>query len=169
MEAHHYSIPETAVVDARNVAEIHTPQVEKEEADMTVVSSGEVGIQVFAGTGSAVVVVIVVLGVDTGYAEAEVAGENISFAAVENTRSAEVVGWKPRTASWSYCPASLARHRDHGWVSVEVEAAERIVVKVAVGVEPVEMIPPHIGLAFARGWTSCTDFERVEAEAETSL
>jgi len=82
------------------------------------------------------------------------------------------VGWKPRTANWSYCPASLARHRDHGWVSVGVEVAERIVVKVAVGVEPVKMIPPRIGLAFAQDLTSRTDFERVgveEVEAETSL
>ena len=116
VEAHHYSILETAAVGVRTVAEIHTPQVEKAEADMTVVSSGEVGIQVSVGTCSATVVAIVALGVDTGYAEMEVAGENISFAAVENTRSAEVgvVGWKPRTASWSYCPASLAQHRDHG-------------------------------------------------------
>jgi len=172
VEAHHYSILETAVVGVRTVAEIHTPQVEKAEADMTIVSSGEVGIQVSAGTCFVVVVVVAVLGVDTGYAEAEVAGENISFAAAENTRSAEeVVGWKPRAGSWSYCPASLARHRDHGWVSVEVEVAERIVAKVAVGVEPVKMIPPRIGLAFAQDLTSCTDFERVEVEveAETSL
>lgn len=49
--------------------------------------------------------------------------------------------------------------------------AEHIVVKVAVGVEPVRMRPPRIGLAFAQDLTSCTDFERVEveAEAETSL
>ena len=160
MEVHHHSIPETAVVDARIVVEIRTLQVEKTEADTRIVSSGEVGIRASAGTGSAVVVVAAP-GVDTGYAEAEVAGENILFAAAENTRSVGV-GWKSRKASWGNCPTSLALHRDRERVSAEVvEAAECTVVTVAVDVELVETVLPHIGLAFARGLTSCTGFERV--------
>ena len=99
MEAHHHSIPETVVVDVRTVVEIHILQVEKAEADMTVVLSEEVGIRAPADKGSAVVVVVVALGVDTGYGEAEVAGENTSSAAAENMRSAEAAGWKSRTAS----------------------------------------------------------------------
>ena len=173
MGAHHHSILETAAVDVRTVVEIHILRVEKAEADTKVASSGEVGIQVSAGTGSAVVVVIAALGVDTGYAEAVVEGESILFAAVENTSSAGVVvGWKPRTASWGNRLTPLTRHRDRGRVSVEVvEVAECTIVKVVVDVEPVEMVSPRIGLAFAQGLTSCTDFEKVvvAAAAETWL
>jgi len=168
VEVHHHSILETAVVDVRTVVEIHSLQVEKAEADTKVVSSGEVGIRASAGTGSAVVAVIAAPGVDTGYAEAEVAGENILFVAVENTRSVGVVArWKSRKASWGNCPRSLARHRDRGRVSAEVvEVAECMVVTVAVDVESVEMVPLHIGLAFARGLTSCTGFEKVVVVVE---
>lgn len=91
MEAHHYSTLETDVVDVHTVAGTHILQVVKAEVGTTVVSSGEVGIQVSAGEGS-VVVVVVALGVDMGYAGAEAVGENKSFAAAENTRSAEAAG-----------------------------------------------------------------------------
>jgi hypothetical protein len=171
-EAHHHSTLEMAVVDFRTVVEIHILQVGKVEADTTAVSSGEVEIQAPVGTGSAVVVAVA-LGVDTGYAEAEVAGENISFVAVENMRSAGVVvGWKSKTASWGYCQTSLVQHRDRGPVSVEVvEVADCIVVKVGVDVEPVEMVLSRTGLVFAQGLTSCIDFEKaaVVVEAETWL
>lgn len=93
MGVRHHSILETVVVDVRTVVEIHILQVEKEEPDTTIVSLGEVGIPTVAGNGSAVVVVVV-LGTDTGYAEAEVAGENTSFGGVEGTYSAGVVGWR---------------------------------------------------------------------------
>ena len=92
MGVRHHSILETVVVDVRTVVEIHILQVEKEEPDTTIVSLGEVGIPTVAGNGS--VVVALVLGTDTGYAEAEVAGENTSFGGVEGTYSARVVGWR---------------------------------------------------------------------------
>ena len=141
--------------------EIHILQVEKARADTKVVSSGEVGIQASADTGSAVVA----LEVDTGYAEAEGAGEKTWFVVVENTYSVGVVvGWGSRTASLGYCPTSLARSRDRGRVSVEVVVVVECRVVKFVGVEPVESEPFRIGWAFAKGLTSCIDFEKVEAE-----
>ena len=134
-----------AVAGFRTVAEIHTPQVEKEEADTTVVSSGEVGAQGSAGICSEVVVVVG-LEVDTDYVGAEVAVENTSSVAVENVYSAGEVAvrWRERTANWDYRQAFLARRRDHERVAVEGVVCR----VVGVAVELVEMELPHIGGEF---------------------
>ncbi|KAF9648276.1 hypothetical protein BDM02DRAFT_2314732 [Thelephora ganbajun] len=164
---HHRSTPGTAVVDVRTVVEIHILQVERGEADTKVVSSGEVGTQGSAGNGSAAVVVA--LGVDTGYAEAEAVEANTSFVAVENTCSAEaVVGWKPGTASWDCCPIFLARHKDRGRVSVGVvDVVGCRIAEIVVGVGPVEMVPHRIGSASAQGLTNRTDSGKVGVGVET--
>lgn len=75
MEVHQYSILGTVAVDARTVAETHTPQVEKEETETMIVSPGEVEIQV--------------------------AGEDMLFGGAESTYSVGVgvVGWRSKTAS----------------------------------------------------------------------
>ena len=169
VEVHHRSTLEMAVADVRTLAEIHILQPEKAKAGTKVVSSGEVGIQASAGTGSAVVAAAALV-IGTGYAGAEVAGENTSFVAVENTCSVEVVvEWKPRTARLGYYQTSLTRRRDRGRVSVEgAGVVERTAVKVVAGVEPVEKTPCRIGSASAQGLTNYIGSGRV-VEAGTWL
>jgi len=174
VEVHQRSKLETemAFVDVRTVAEIHTLQVEKEGADTRVVSLVGVGTQASAGSGSAAVVV---LGADTDCSEVGVAGENISFGAVESKYSVGLAGSGSRTVSWSYRPAFLSQRRDHGRtvvegvvcriVAVAVEGVVCTVVRVVV--ELVGMVPRRTGEVTSRDLTNCTDSGKVAvAEVE---
>jgi len=114
--AHQHPILETVVVGVRTVAEIHTLQVE--EAGTKAVASGEVGVQAPADNDPAVAVVAAAE-VDTGYAEAEVAGESTLFVAAENMCSVGVVRWNSRMASRGHCLTFLTQRRGHGLVAVE--------------------------------------------------
>ena len=139
-EVHHCSILETAVVGVRAVVEVFGQGM-----GTKVVSSGEVGTQVSAGIGSAVVVV---LEVGTDYVE-EAAGEKTRFVVVENTDSeGVVVGWRSRTASLGCFPTFLTQRR--GSV-VEVEAVGCMAGKVVVSVEPMETVPTRIDSGFSQG------------------
>ena len=175
-EVHPHSIPEMVVVDVRTAVEkrILQVEVEKGEAGTKVVSSGEVGIRVSVGKGSAAVVVVVD---GTSYVEVGAVETHTWLVVVEYTRSvgvAAVAESKSRRVSWDYFSAFLTRRKDRAWVSagavkvVEgriVEVVEVVgckILKVADGVELVEMELRHIGLASVQDLTNRADSGKME-------